>query len=266
MSNILADILEHVRHEYIELMAETEAQKPFLSAEQLCHQKLYLNADLLSRVLLEDPTLLAARASDLVSDREEQDNPSVGVIISCNIVMAALESLLATAVENEWLGVDDDGSILVDESEMDPGREYKVTVDYSQSDSVSEHLKRPGESRLTQILRQAEQEYMERLDNEAHDAYQLALEISGGHAIFAPDDLAPLIAENPLLLALRADGMIDDEMFSGDPPAGIIVSSHLTHILMEHLLEIAEERGALAIDGEGQLILPDSDEDKPLIH
>ena len=266
MSPTLSDILVSLKSEYQQRMEANHYQLPFLTAETLCHEKLYLETDLLSRIIDEDPTLLAARASDLIADTKEQQNPSVGAIISSNIVMAALENLLATAVESGWLDVDDEGHILVDEKELDPQREYPVTANYSRSELAQANLSKRTTSLLTKIFQAAEQEYLDQLDSEAHDAYQLALQVSGNHAIFAPEDIAPLVAENPLLLGLRSDDVLDEEMFSGDPPAGIIISGHLTHILLDQLLEIAESKGALAHDGEGHLILPEGDDDNPVIH
>jgi hypothetical protein len=55
-------------------------------------------------------------------------------------------------------------------------------------------------------------------------------------------------------------------MFEGDPPAGLIISAHLTEMLLQQLLELAQEQGALPLDSAGQLILPESDEDAPTLH
>lgn len=266
MSQTLSDILELVRKEYLQRMDANYFAQPFLTAEKLCHEKLYLDTDLLARIVSEDPTLLATRASDLIADPKERDNPAVGAIISSNIVMAALESLLALAVGNKWLDVDNEGHILVEEAELNPHRNYVVSADYSQSDTATKNLTKKGVSQLTKIFQAAESEFLELLDSEVHDAYQLALQVSGNYAIFSPEDIAPLIAENPLLLGLRPDDMVDEELFEGDPPAGIIVSGHLTHILLDQLLELAEEKGALARDGTGHIILPEGDDDNPIIH
>lgn len=266
MSQILSDILENIRTEYLQLMDANHRAQPFLTAEKLCHERLYLETDLLARIVEEDPTLLATRASDLIADSKERDNPAVGAIISSNIVMAALESLLALAVNNKWLDVDAEGHILVEEAELNPHREYKVLADYSQSDTATKNLTKKGASRLSLLLQAAENEFLELLESEVHDAYQLALQVSGNYAIFAPEDIAPLVAENPLLLGLRPDDMVDEELFEGDPPAGIIISGHLTHILLDQLLELAENKGALARDGAGHIILPEGDDDNPVIH
>lgn len=266
MSPILVDILDYLRREYMRVMTANGASLPFLTAEKLCHEKLYLDTDMLARVVAEDPTLLAARAGDLVPNAEESKNPSVGVIICSNLVMAGLESLLAEAVEQNWLQMDEEGHILVDETELDPKRQYTIKVDYSQSEVAKAQLTSRSPSKLSLVIREAEEAYQELLESEAHDAYQLALQVSGDHSIFAPEDIAPLVAENPLLLGLRPDELMDDELFEGDPPAGIIISGHLTNILLEQLLSMAEEMGALARDGAGHIIVPEGDEDNPVIH
>ncbi|SIS82255.1 hypothetical protein [Neptunomonas antarctica] len=266
MSQLLTDILEDVRKEYLQRMDANNFSQPFLTAEKLCHEKLYLATDLLADIVNEDPTLLATRASDLIADSRERDNPAVGAIISSNIVMAALESLLGLAVANGWLDVDDDGHILVEDAELDPSRNYPVTADYSRSDAATKNLSKRGPSLLTTIFQAAENEFLELLETEVHEAYQLALQVSGNYAIFAPEDIAPLIVENPLLLGLRPDDMVDEELFEGDPPAGIIISGHLTHILLDQLLELAESKGALGKDGAGHIILPEGDGDNPIVH
>jgi len=84
--------------------------------------------------------------------------------------------------------------------------------------------------------------------------------------VFAPDELAPLIQETPLLLGLRADDLVDEAMFAGDPPAGLIISAHLSELLLQQLLEVAREQDALPLDSSGQVILPESDEDAPTLH
>jgi hypothetical protein len=116
------------------------------------------------------------------------------------------------------------------------------------------------------LFNAAEKAYLRQLGEAPHDAYQLALQVSSDYVVFAPDDLAPLIQENPLLLGLRADGLVDEEMFAADPPAGLIISAHLTEMLLQQLLELAHQQGALALDSAGQVILPESDEDMPILH
>lgn len=267
MSELLTQILEKVRVAYVEAMQESDYQQPYLTAERLCHEQLHIDADALARIVDEDPTLLAARAGDLVQDPDELDNPSVGVIICCNIMAAAMDGLLTVAVEHDWLDVDEEGNVLVDDDELGQHRPRLVHVDYSRSARALENAGLPGASRLSRLFQAAETEYARLLDSEVHDAYQLALRTSSDYAIFAPEDIAPLIAENPLLLGLRPDGLVDPDLFEGDPPAGIIISSHLTHMLLQQLLEMASERGALARDSAGHLILPADDEETvPQLH
>ncbi|MFC6669040.1 hypothetical protein [Marinobacterium aestuariivivens] len=179
---------------------------------------------------------------------------------------AALDGLLTVAVEHDWLDVDEEGNVLVDDDELGEQSPKPLQVDYSRSAQALENAGQPGASRLTQLFQVAEAEYARLLENEVHDAYQLALRTSSDYAVFAPEDIAPLVAENPLLLGLRPDGLVDPDLFEGDPPAGIIISSHLTHMLLQQLLELASERGALARDSAGHLILPDDNETKPQLH
>ncbi len=266
MSNLLTRVLENVRVAYVQRMKDNGFSQPYLTAERLCHEQLHIEGDALARIISEDPTLLAARASDLVQDPKERDNPTVGVIICCNIMAAALDGLLTVAVENDWLDVDENGNVLVDDDELHHPAVPTTTLDYSRSTRALENAGRPGASSLTQLFQAAESEYSRLLENEVHDAYQLALKTSSDYAVFAPDDIAPLVAENPLLLGLRPDDLVDPDLFDGDPPAGIIISSHLTHMLLQQLLELASERGALARDSSGVLILPDENEDGPRLH
>ncbi|GGO79417.1 hypothetical protein GCM10011348_13630 [Marinobacterium nitratireducens] len=267
MSELLTQILEKVRVAYVQAMQEGDYQQPYLTAERLCHEQLHIDADALSRIIDEDPTLLAARAGELVQDPDELDNPSVGAIICYNIVAAAMDGLLTVAVEHDWLDVDEEGNVLVDDTELHEDRPAIMRVDYSRSAQALENAGQAGASRLSKLFHAAEAQYVKLLDNEVHDAYQLALRTSSDYAIFAPEDIAPLVAENPLLLGLRPDGLVDPDLFEGDPPAGIIISSHLTHMLLQQLLEIASERGALARDSSGHLILPAEDEESsPQLH
>ncbi|MGB1237557.1 MAG: hypothetical protein ACPG4U_05055, partial [Pseudomonadales bacterium] len=103
MSQLLTDLLESIRSEYVQLMRDNDTVEPFLTAERLCQQKLYIETDFLASIIEQDPTLLAARAGNLVLDRHERENPCVGVIVSANIQSAALEALLETAVHFGWL-------------------------------------------------------------------------------------------------------------------------------------------------------------------
>jgi hypothetical protein len=266
MSNLLTRILEKVRVAYVQEMQDNGCQQPYLTAERLCHEQLHIDGDALACIVDEDPTLLAARAGDLIQAPEERDNPAVGLIICCNIMAAALDGLLTVAVENEWLETDENGNVLVDDAELGQHNPQHPVVDYSRSARALENAGKAGVSDLTQLFQAAETEYNRLLENEVHDAYQLALKTSSDFSVFSPDDIAPLVAENPLLLGLRPDDLVDPELFDGDPPAGIIISSHLTHMLLQQLLELASERGALARDSSGHLILPDDSQAQPQLH
>lgn len=264
MSEALTRILDDVRQEYLQLMQDSGGLKPYATAEKLCHERLFIDVDQLAVIIEEDPALLAARAGELILNPKEAENPAVGVVISANIIAAAMEGLLSLAVEQSWLDVADDGSILVNDAEMQCN-EYPITADYSHSSTARENLTRPGQSRLSLIFNEAEEAYLAALETCARDAYHKALQMSSDYAVFAPDDLAPLIAENPLLLGLRDDGLIDDDIFEGDPPAGLIISTHLTRMLLHQLLEIAVSQGVLGIDEQGHILTPDSTE-TPTLH
>jgi len=264
MSEALTQVLDAVRQEYLQTMQETGGLRPYATAESLCHQRLYIETDQLAIMVEQDPTLLAARAGELIMNREEAANPAVGAIISSNVIAAAMEGLLSLAVEHNWLTVDSEGAILVDEAEMQ-SQQYPIAVDYSHSDVARENLSKPGASRLSQIFNQAEEAYLKSLQDCSRDAYQNALEMSSDYAVFAPDELAPLIAENPLLLGLRGDDLIDDELFEGDPPAGLIVSTHLTRMLLHQLLELAVAEGVLSVDEQGHVVVPEEIE-TPTLH
>lgn len=266
MSNLLTRILEKVRVTYVQEMQDNGCRQPYLTAERLCRETLHIEGDALAQIIDEDPTLLAARASDLIEDPDERDNPAVGLIICRNIMAAALDGLLTVAVENEWLDVDENGNVLVDADELGEHSTPVPAVDYSRSARALENAGKAGVSSLTQLFQAAESEYSRLLENEVHDAYQLALKTSSDFSVFAPDDIAPLVAENPLLLGLRPDDLVDPDLFDGDPPAGIIISSHLTHMLLQQLLELASERGDLARDSSGHLITPDESEARPQLH
>jgi len=267
MSEILTDILEKLRLEYITLLTKSEGRQPLLNAERLCGESLKISSDQLARIIKQDSTLLAARASDLIKDEQEALNPSAGLIITMNIYNAALELLLEEAVNQSWLNSDDQGVVQFNSDEIDAVDQLVYNaVDFSSSSVALENVSKGGVSALNKILTDAESEYLTHLGSKVSDAYSLAVEVAGGHSVFAPQDIAPLIADNPLLLALRADDLIIDEAFASDPPAGIIISSHITQLLLDHLLELAIQRGELAHDAQGQLILPDTVEDKPAIH
>lgn len=263
MSRRLADLMDRVRQRYVRVMQESGQHEPYITAHRVCQQMLNLSPLALAELIAEDPKLLSARASELVEDPAEIENPSVGVIVCSNVCAAALEGLLAVAVNREWLEVDSDNRILVDAWELDNVPEVK-SVDYS--DVAAPDLSERQTSQLSILFNAAEKSYLKQLAEAAHDAYQLALQVSSDYVVFAPDDLAPLIQENPLLLGLRADDLVDEEMFAGDPPAGLIISAHLTEMLLQQLLELAQDQGALPLDSAGQLILSESDEDTPTVH
>jgi len=263
MSRRLADLMDRVRQRYVRTMQESGQHEPYVTAHRVCQQMLSLSPLALAELIAEDPKLLSARAGELVEDPAEMENPSVGVIITSNICAAALEGLLAVAVNREWLQVDSDDRILVDAWELDSVPTVK-SVDYS--DVAPPDLSRHQNSQLSALFNAAEKAFLQQLGEMPHDAYQLALQVSSDYMVFAPDDLAPLIQENPLLLGLRADDLVDEEMFAGDPPAGLIISAHLTEMLLQQLLELAQEQGALPLDSAGQPILPESDEDAPILH
>ncbi|GAA0786233.1 hypothetical protein [Marinobacterium sediminicola] len=263
MSQRLAELMDSVRQEYVRRMQENGQSEPYLTAHRVCQQMLSLEPVELAALIADDPKLLSARASELVEDPSEMENPSVGVIVTSNICAAALEGLLVVAVNREWLEVDSEDRIMVDAWELDNVPAVK-SIDYSEV--AGPNLQQSGTRQLSLLFNAAEKAYQKQLSEAAHDAYQLALQVSSDYVVFAPDDLAPLIVENPLLLGLRADGLVDEELFEGDPPAGLIISAHLTEMLLQQLLELAQEQGALALDSSGQPILSDAEEDNPTVH
>ncbi len=268
MSGLLTALLENTRIEYIERMQVSDFSEPYLTAERLVHEKLYLDTDQLSEIVAEDPSLLAARAGDLIMNRNESENPAVGVIICCNIIAAALEGLLSVAVEREWLDVDDQGRVIVDDEELSQDSQYPIEIDFSRSEIAKRNLALGGASEMSQIFSAAESAYLDMLNeqNSQQDAYQLALDISSDYSVFAPEDIAPLIEENPLLLGLRPDDLIDDDLFEGDAPAGLIISAHLTRMMLHQLLELGVEHGALVLDSSGHIVVPDDPGEPPIIH
>ena len=266
MSHRLTTLIEQVRADYLLLMEQEAGRHPYTVAEKICNQRLYLNADDLAHIVVEDPTLLAARGGNLIASEKERENPSVGMIISANIAAAMMEGLLDAALERGWLVVDDDGRLMLDAEELALPEPQAAEVDYSVSETARENLMLPGESLLSGVMNRAEAAFSERLGDAHENAYALALEVASEFSLFAPDDLAPLVDENPLLLGLRGDGMVDEEMFEGDPPAGMIVSAHLTQMLVSQLLELAVERGALGSDSAGHPLLPEDDNQPPVIH
>lgn len=262
MSQKLARLLDRVRKEYVQAMVDNGEVEPYLTAHRVCNTFLWLDAKALAELISEDPKLLSARANDLIEDERELPNPCIGAIVSSNIIAAALEGLLAVAVNRNWLEVDSEGRVLVDAHELDTVPAVTGT-DYS---DAGEFVPGRGRSRLSDMFSSAEAAYLERLGDGPHDAYQLALMVSSDHAIFTPEELAPLIVENPLLLGLRSDELVDEELFDGDPPAGIILSAHLTEMMVQQLLDRALELGAIGHDASGHPIMPEADEDNPTVH
>lgn len=268
MSGLLTGLLEEIRQEYIKRMHENGGREPYLTAERLCHERLFLETDLLARIVEQDPTLLAARAGELILNLQERENPAVGVIICSNILAAALEGLLAVAVERDWLDVDEEGNVLVDEEELTQDSQYPIEVDYSQSETARNNLSQISRSRMSELFAAAEAAFVDDLQQQGSekDAYQLALDISSNYSVFAPEDIAPLISENPLLLGLRPEDLIDEELFDGDAPAGLIISAHLTRMMLQQMLELGVEHGALVLDSSGHIVVPDEPEEPPTIH
>ncbi|SEG22493.1 hypothetical protein [Marinobacterium lutimaris] len=258
----LAELLEKVRIEYVQVMVDQGETEPYLTAHRVCNECLWLSGEELAALIDEDPKLLSARASDLIDVDRERPNPCVGAIVTSNIVAAALEGLLAVAVNRNWLEVDSEGRVLVDAHELDSVPAVHG-VDYTEA---GEFAPKRGRSHLSDLFHLAEKAYVERLEDGPHDAYQLALMVASDHAIFTPDELAPLLVENPLLLGLRGDDLLDDDLFEGDPPAGMIISAHLTEMLVQQLLERGVEVGAIGHDGEGQPLLSEAEEDNPTVH
>lgn len=266
MSQILTTLIEQVRADYLALMEQDEGRFPYTVAEKLCNERLYLNADDLAPVVAEDPTLLAARSGNLIASAKERENPSVGMIISANIAAAMMEGLIDVALEQDWLTLGTDGRLMLDAEELKLPEPSATEIDYSESETARANLTARGVSHLTQLLNGAESVYLERLSAEQSNAYALALQVAAEHTLFAPDDIAPLVAENPLLLGLRADDVVDQEMFEGDAPAGMIVSAHLTQMIISQLLELAVEQGLIGTDASGHPLISVGDLSGPVVH
>ncbi|EXJ10223.1 hypothetical protein [Nitrincola nitratireducens] len=261
MSKSLADLLDRVRLKYVEAVEVQGHHQPYLTAHHIAHQMLMADPQRMAEMISQDPKILAARPSGLIEDPTEMDNPSVGAIVYSNVVAATLEGLLAVAVNRGWLDVDDQGQFMVDAAELDSVKPVSYT-DFSSAKPNLAHQ----QSELGRIFMAAEQDYTEKLNSEPHNAYQLAVQIASDYSVFSPEDLAPLILENPLLLGLRIDDRIDEEMFGDNPPAGLIVSLHLTDLLLQSLLDIAGSMGALELDSAGEMIIPFDEEDRPIVH
>ncbi len=267
MSQILTDLLDKVRIEYIEKLESNNGELPFTVAKQLCSMRLNLNADLLAKIIHQDPTLLAARAGGLIKQGDEAINPCAALVIVMNIHSAAFEVLLDTAVHYGWLTLNSAGEVSLESDEMITVDEIGIPeMDYSRSQQALDNIAKGGISELSRLLANAEAEYLSMLDSQVLDAYSLAIQVAGSHSVFTPQEIAPLVHENPLLLALRADDLVVDEVFENDPPAGIIIGSHITQMVIDHLLEQATEKGALALDSQGQLILPYNEGEAPVVH
>lgn len=267
MSQILTDILEDLQKQYLQLQQQSESFQPYLQANQLCFKNLQIETDALAKIVSQDPTLLAARAGNLINADNEAQSPCAGAIVVANIHSAALELLLDCAVLNGWIESDDSTQMQIQDSEIEAVQNLQPPkIDYSTSAVALANLSNKNVSKLSELLNAAEDEFMQHLDTKILDAYSLAIQTAGSHSVFTPEDISPLVIENPLLLALRADDLVVDEVFSNDPPAGIIISSHITQMIIDHLLEIATEKGALAFDSQGQLILPHDSEQAPVIH
>ena len=67
-------------------------------------------------------------------------------------------------------------------------------------------------------------------------------------------------------LGLRDDSLVDPELFEGDPPAGMIISAHLTEMLVQQLVDRAMSMGALGFDSSGHPIIEDKEDDNPTVH
>lgn len=263
MSKKLAKLLDSVRLEYLHEMEANGRSYPYMTAHRVANKMLALPATELAELISEDPKLLAARASEVIEDPKEVANPSVGAILAANLIVACLEGLIAVAVNRDWLTVDEEGMAQIEAHELDLVRPFSG-ADYSQTSG--EFAPSRGRSKLTELFSVAESAYEEQLETGTHDAYQLALLVASDHAIFSPDDLAPLIAENPLLLGLRDDNLVDPELFDGDPPAGMIISAHLTEMLVQQLVDRAMAMGALGFDSSGHPIIEEKDDDNPTVH
>ena len=267
MSQILTDILEELRTEYVKILQQKSGKQPLFCAEKLCASSLLIETDQLAEIVVQDSTLLAARAGGLIKNPKEAENPCAANIIAVNIHNAAIEVLLDSAVHYGWLEVDANGEMKIESSEIEAVDQIELTkIDYSMSKSAVNNLSQQQASQLSNILLGAESDFLQQLDSQVLDAYSLAIQVAGGHSVFTPEEIAPLIDDNPLLLALRADNLVIDEVFENDPPAGIIISSHITQMVIDHLLEIATEKGALAFDSQGQIIFPESGNENPVIH
>lgn len=261
MNKVLTQLLDQTRLAYIEAMEASGGVDPYLTAHRVAHEQLMPTPEQLAELVAKDYQLLAARAYELIEDPQEAENPCIGAIIYSNIFVAALDGLLRVAVRHGWLEEDEEGQPLVEAQELD-----RVGVVHYTDFSRAQPVLGVTDSIISRLFNAAEQTFVNRLNSEPHNAYNLAIEVASDYAMMSPDELGPLIAENPILLALRLDGRLREEVGEPDPPAGLIVGLHLTQMVLQQLLEVAQEEGALAIDSAGEIILPDSDEDNPTVH
>lgn len=267
MSQILTDMLESLQQHYVDLQRESAEFQPFLEAKKLSAESLQIETDQLAEIIFQDPTLLAARAGNLIKIKQEADNPCAAMIVTANIQSAALELLLDCALSNGWMQSSESQGLQIQDAELAAADALKLPLmDYSVSRVAVQNVSNRSASKLSELLHAAQAEFMLSLETKVLDAYSLAIQTAGSHSVFTPQDIAPLVSENPLLLALRADDLVLDEVFESDPPAGIIISSHITQMIIDHLLEIATEKGALSFDSQGQLILPMDDDYPPVVH
>jgi hypothetical protein len=262
MSDKLTELLDELREAYLKEMEANGHSYPFKTAHQLTHRRLALPAEELVELITSAPRLLASRAGDLIESEEEGANPTIGAIISANLVAAGMDGLMMVATKRNWLERDEHGDLLVDAHELDLCK-LVLGVDYTKT--PKEFVPQSGRSQLSDLFAAAETAFEKALCTEAMDAYQLSLKIASDYAVFAPDDLAPLLAENPLMLGLRNDGLVDPELFNQDPPAGMILSAHLTEMMVAQMVDHAIEKGAIGMDSEGQPLFVD-DEEPPTLH
>lgn len=258
-----SQLLDQVRDAYLQEMDANGGHYPYKTAHEVAHRRLALQPNALVELISSAPKLLASRAGDLIDDERELKNPSVGAIISANLVAAGMEGLVMVAVNRGWLERDDEGDLLVDAHELDLTKPI-AGVDYSVSQGEFEP--KPDRSFLSELFGTAERAFEEALESQTVDAYPLSLSIAAEHAVFTPEDLAPLLVENPLMLGLRNDDLVDPDMFDNDPPAGMILSAHLTEMMVSQMIDRAIEKGALAMDSEGQPLLDDDAEETPTVH
>ena len=263
MSDKLTQLLDKLREHYLDEMESNGSNYPYKTAHQVAHRRLALEPNELVDLIQSAPRLLASRASNLIEDEAEIKNPTIGAIITANLVAAGMEGLILVAIKRNWLERDEQGDLLVDAHELDLVKPI-TGVDYTKT--PREYVPAQGRSKLSDLFAAAEMEFESRLAEEAVDAYQLSLKIAADYAVFAPDDLAPILAENPMMLGLRNDGLVDPEFFENDPPAGMILSAHLTEMMVAQMVDRAVEKGSIALDSVGTPILNEESDESPTLH